>query len=260
MTDFTSTTLATVAIPVKEVEDKTDYYDYIERYEEQGYKTYRGFKYHLNFPDEWILDELPQTGRECWNCVGRPGCSQQGYAMWRGLILGYCMNCVREYNGERGCGFLGFGVERGHCHVSYIGDNAYDTYLKGEYLDDMGDVSAYPEDTLENHFQLIKQEEPNLPEDDEDDDCDIFSEDEYFCRYCEIPLSEEVEDDTCKYCREKDEDLWTDEYDQHQYDEEEEEDDGEYAKIIHGEYVELEKDDCCKITDLRFGDKIKLLK
>jgi len=257
MTDFTATSEVDVHMEVQE------YYDSIVRYEEQGYKTYRGYKYHLNFPDEWILDELPETGRECWNCVGRPGCSQQGYGMWRGLILGYCMNCVQDYEGKRGCGFLGFGVERGHCHVSYIGTAAYDTYLKGEYLDEMGDVSAYPEDTLENHFQLIQEEQQNLPDEVEEDDCDIFSEDdEYCCRYCEMPLSEEVEDDICKYCREKEEAFWADEgeYDAYQYDQEEEEDDGEYAKIIHGEYVELENGDLRKISEIRFGDKIKLLK
>ena len=36
-------------------ERQADYYDHIEYHE--GHKTYRGFNYHLDFPNEWILHE-----------------------------------------------------------------------------------------------------------------------------------------------------------------------------------------------------------
>ena len=75
------------------------------------YKTYAGLKYHVNFPNHWILNELPGTGRECMNCVGNE-LHRTGYAMWRGIVLGYCTNCaIYEYKGDRGAGFYGYGVE-----------------------------------------------------------------------------------------------------------------------------------------------------
>ena len=74
----------------------------------ENYKMYGGFKYHLSFPDEWMTNEYPFTGRECANCVGE---TVDGYAMWRGLIIGYCANCAEKYHGKRGPGFVGCGVE-----------------------------------------------------------------------------------------------------------------------------------------------------
>jgi hypothetical protein len=114
-----------------------------------NYKIYGGLKYHMNFPDEWILDELPDTGRECVNCVGKD--MKTGYAMWRGIVLGYCSNCAEEYEGKRGPGFYAHGVE------TYMKNSisVYDTYLHDVDLEILGDPAENPKDTMEN-FHLMR--------------------------------------------------------------------------------------------------------
>ena len=103
-----------------------------------NYKTFGGFKYHLNFPDEWITCEYPLTGRECANCVG-----VDGDAMWRGMIIGYCVSCAATYDGKRGPGFLGCGVESPlenavSAYRLYLGDLALE-----EPENDVEDIDDY---------------------------------------------------------------------------------------------------------------------
>jgi hypothetical protein len=109
------------------------------------YKTYKGFKYHLNFPENWMIREVEGTGRQCVNCVGE---SHDGHAMWRGIILGYCGNCsVYKYNESRGKGWYGHGVQDpnscGKSYKEYLGSAEID-------FENYGDIEANPEDTLEN--------------------------------------------------------------------------------------------------------------
>lgn len=140
----------------------------IERYD--GYKVFGGFKYHLNFPDEWILDELPHTGRECWNCVGKD--EDCGYAMWRGIVLGYCANCALDYEGERGRGFCGFGIEAPrHKYKS-----AFTLYLGEVDFESLGDLEANPEDTLENAKEYLD----DIIDDYVNDSDDEMSDEEYY--------------------------------------------------------------------------------
>jgi len=109
------------------------------------YKTYKGFKYHLNFPENWMIREVEGTGRQCVNCVGE---SHDGHAMWRGIILGYCGNCYKyTYNESRGKGWYGHGVQDpnscGKSYKEYLGSAEID-------FENYGDIEANPEDTLEN--------------------------------------------------------------------------------------------------------------
>jgi hypothetical protein len=140
----------------------------IERYE--GYKMFDGFKYHLNFPDEWILDELPYTGRQCWNCVGHG--DKCGYAMWRGIVIGYCANCALSYEGERGRGFIGFGIEE--LRPEY--KTACSLYLGGVDFETLGDLADNPEDTLENAREFL---EDIIADYGVDDDHDRGSEEDF---------------------------------------------------------------------------------
>ena len=147
------------------------------------YKTFDGFKYHLNYPDEWILCELPDTGRQCTNCVGD---GNNGYAMWRGIILGYCANCARDYNHLRGRGFMCHGVES-DCR----GPSAFDLYLGEINWDNYGDVSVNPEDTMENRAEFLEHcfevdSEPEIDEpihtysdDSEDEQDEYYDEDDF---------------------------------------------------------------------------------
>ena len=114
-----------------------------------AYKTYKGYKYHLNFPNEWILNEEENTGRDCNNCVDK---TNTGYAMWRGIILGYCANCCQfNYEGTRGIGFMGRAVEV-ECSRDILGKSVFKTYLKDINLEEVGDISENPEDTIENRL------------------------------------------------------------------------------------------------------------
>ena len=120
----------------------------------EGYKTYKGFKYHLNFPNEWILNEEYDTGRQCSNCIGTHGYND-GYACWRGIILGYCANCAWIYNGNRGRGFYGRAVE--FIRNDNVGDSVFDTYLKNIDLENTGNIMDSPEDTMENHEKMLAE-------------------------------------------------------------------------------------------------------
>jgi hypothetical protein len=258
MTEFTDE----VNIPMKIQEC----YD-IVRNEEQGYKTYKGYRYHLNFPDAWILDELQNTGRECWNCVGHPGGLEQGFAMWRGIILGYCANCAYDYNGERGCGFMGCGIENVGYGDNYVGPSAFETYLETVNLDNIGDVSEYPEDTMENHFGLQNNNVEVVESDAETipySNGEPFDEIVDYCAYCGEGVTQS-DGNICKECYYGDKndaaeqgiDIESDEEDDNYAMEDET---GEYTALIHGEYVELENGDIRKPSELRFGDKVKLTK
>jgi len=138
-----------------------DLYDKIEYPEGKDYKTYRGFRYHLNFPDEWILYEKEDTGRACANCVGRPSQftglpDMTGFAMWRGIILGYCSNCAHhDYTYERGRGFMGDGVEHPNTAVS-----AFDMYLGEIDFETLGDLDMNPDNTLENQEKTLEEVKP----------------------------------------------------------------------------------------------------
>jgi len=94
-----------------------------------AYYSYDEELYCGTFPEEWVLDHLPDTGpKECKNCA----C----YGSWNGVFLGYCINCARYvYNGERGRGFIDIGRE----NADYNGSSVFDTYLKDVLPDDVGD-------------------------------------------------------------------------------------------------------------------------
>lgn len=77
------------------------------------YYVINGIKYDSHFPQEWAtnhrdfaqgddpcdLDYVTETGPEsCGNC--------ESYGSLRGVFVGYCMNCAREYNFTRGKGFV----------------------------------------------------------------------------------------------------------------------------------------------------------
>lgn len=75
---------------------------------ESHYYVVNGVKYDRRFPEEWATnhlsfsdghpDDILHTGPEnCENC----SC----YGSLRGVFVGYCSNCSREYKYERGGGF-----------------------------------------------------------------------------------------------------------------------------------------------------------
>ncbi len=109
------------------------------------FKTYNEELYALEFPDEWMKDHKEGTGPACQNCVA--------YATWRGVFIGYCANCAKDYQGfSRGIGFCGKAVE---CEVKDRPKekSAYKTYLKGVSLNQIGDIEFNPSHTIDAHYE-----------------------------------------------------------------------------------------------------------
>jgi hypothetical protein len=61
-------------------------------------------KYHIRFPIDWAISHktftypgLPGYGtgpKQCFNC--------RDYGSFRGIFVGYCSNCLIDYNNDRG--------------------------------------------------------------------------------------------------------------------------------------------------------------
>jgi hypothetical protein len=156
-----------------------------------AYYSYDGELYCGTFPEEWVLNHMPDTGpKECKNCAH--------YGSWNGVFLGYCANCARlVYNGERGCGFIDIGRE---CDYNYDagGFSVFDTYLKGVFPDDVGDKDFMdsaalqdvqsPPDEDENDLENLTFEEkyPDIDIDEVNayyDDCEVLEEVTYSLDY-----------------------------------------------------------------------------
>jgi len=137
-------------------EEKIEYCD--------GYKTYHGCKFVITFPDEWILNEKKDTGRECENCynINCEGIAN-GFGMWRGIFIGYCRNCAEyDYEFTRGFGFDGQAVENitfDYKRGIYNNDSsATYGYLSTIDFETLGDIKMNPEDILENKLRFYQKE------------------------------------------------------------------------------------------------------
>lgn len=88
------------------------------------YYTYNGAVYVGAFPEEWAKTNKANTGpNECGNCAFYGSIGEFGNKKF----IGYCANCAKDYDGERGRGLIGFGEENNimSCYASI-----YDTYMK----------------------------------------------------------------------------------------------------------------------------------
>jgi hypothetical protein len=120
--------------------------------------------YHENFPVEWAVDHLEDTGpNECLNC--------EDYGCINGIFIGYCVNCATHvYNGSRGRGFIDYGIE-------YNGDevlnkpSVFDTYLKDVNVFDIEPIITYDED---NDYRMdVDDYDDRMDVDNSDDSMDI---------------------------------------------------------------------------------------
>jgi hypothetical protein len=128
------------------------------------YKMYQTYKYVLTFPNHWILNEKANTGRECANCCNiNPQGISTGMGMWRGVIIGYCINCANDYGFSRGYGFQGQAVENipTKTHSLQKPIAALHTYLLHIDLNKIGNIQCNPKDTIENHIFLCELQEYN---------------------------------------------------------------------------------------------------
>jgi len=78
--------------------------------------------YHPSFPNRWIENHEHDTGPEqCSNCAY--------YGSYQGQFIGYCCNCaIHVYEGQRGRGFIGEGIELVD-ERTWRWVSAYETYL-----------------------------------------------------------------------------------------------------------------------------------
>lgn len=130
------------------------------------YYVIDGIKYDVHFPQEWANDhkDFPQgypyedllatTGPEkCGNC--------EFYGSLRGVFVGYCRNCAREYEFKRGGGFC-----FDYCHEE-MWENL--DYMKGVRLAQIGDLYVkevedepeYPEYKFPRKFSKASQTNPS---------------------------------------------------------------------------------------------------
>jgi hypothetical protein len=102
-----------------------------------NYYEVDGELYAIQFPRQWALNHLDYTGpKNCMNC--------KYYGSWNGVFIGYCTNCAREYDTDRGNGFSDIGEEKPTDEfirdLYYENDySAKNTYLKNVKPDDIGD-------------------------------------------------------------------------------------------------------------------------
>ena len=101
--------------------------------------------YDVNFPLQYALSHIEGTGpMECGNCYD--------YGSWRGVFIGYCVNCAYHYNYTRGRGFIYYGIE----NFISEGISVFDTYLKGVSLANIGHYAyGRPEHVLDNNRKPI---------------------------------------------------------------------------------------------------------
>ena len=92
--------------------------------------SYNGELFTKTFPMEWAVDQLPETGTECNNCLF--------YGFWNGVFCMYCVDCASLYDGKRGGGVYGH-VCDGECGDPHSPTAAVNTYLKDVSLKEIGD-------------------------------------------------------------------------------------------------------------------------
>lgn len=102
------------------------------------YYSYDDELYDNHFPKEYAVSHKPNTGpKECKLCA------KHGH--WRGVFIGYCVKCaVSQYKQKRGNGFIAPGVE----FCIQQSESAFNTYLKGVTLDEIGDYYMNPDDVI----------------------------------------------------------------------------------------------------------------
>ena len=130
--------------------------------------SYNGELFTKTFPMDWAVNQLPQTGTECGNCLF--------YGCWNGTFCMYCVDCARVYGGERGGGVYGH-VHEGECGDPANPNAAANTYLKDVTLKEIGDleiqdcceVFSVPNGDVGVGFQEQKIFEENVEEEFKDE-------------------------------------------------------------------------------------------
>ena len=128
------------------------------------YYVINGIKYDAHFPEEWANDhqDFPQGHpyEDYLACTGPEKCGNCAfYGTLRGVFVGYCSNCAREYEFERGKGYL----------YDYTQEELWERleYMKGVMLNQIGDSYIDTIETIEeepnyNFSARVTREQKNM--------------------------------------------------------------------------------------------------
>jgi len=132
---------------------------------------YKGYWYHINFPENWAKSHIEDTGpNDCENCAVFGSINE--------VFIGYCVNCADYiYKGSRGKGFMGDGVEFDYGDQCGY-DSAFETYLQGIDLNSIKPI----EDSI-NQTE-ISEDIKDIKEIDEYDDMNQFDDHTDSILYC----------------------------------------------------------------------------
>ena len=147
---------------------------------EQGkYYKFKHIKYHIRFPLDYALSHDPeQIGcgpEKCKNCLF--------FGSIRGVFVGYCQNCIRDFQNTRG-----YPAELDYKHLTQEKFEECLPYMKGIKLEDIGDGEEDQEQEnqeQEQENQEQDQEQQDVWFDDDDNwnsyeyDEDYYAPDEY---------------------------------------------------------------------------------
>jgi len=163
-------------------------------------------QYDIHFPLLWALEPIKDEKgfiygpSDCSNCLG--------YGSYRGVFIGYCLNCAKIYGYERGNGFITHGVECSEGDNREAKNSVWNTYLKNVKLEDIGwDFLVDPpfvdnwvsdaEEAVED-VDEIKEEIKEEKEDEVFRDVESISSDDlidFKDKYCPSPKYVETEFD-----------------------------------------------------------------
>ena len=154
----------------RELNLKTEYIIKIIQGSHQKIYQIGTVQYDIHFPLHWALEPMKDEyftygPSECNNCLE--------YGSYRGVFIGYCLNCAKMYQYKKGNGFLDCGVE---CSEDEEDDakvdrreaknSAWNTYLKNVKLEDIG-WDYYPPFVDD----LLSVEEEDVDKTKEEENC-----------------------------------------------------------------------------------------
>jgi hypothetical protein len=117
-------------------DDEDDEYPEEEPFHYEDKYLYDYQWYHEKFPEAWALNHQEGTGPgQCNNCAD--------YGSVNGVFIGYCANCALYcYEGSRGRGFMGDGVELSDNDALQY-PSVFDTYLENVNVNNILPIPGY---------------------------------------------------------------------------------------------------------------------
>lgn len=154
--------------------------------------------YDIHFPLNWIFNEefkmypCSNNNIDLNSLTGPNHCTNcRDYGVYKGVFIGYCLNCAAEFENKRGNGMTDIeeGLELNEHMVAF--DLTYfkkeysiwNTYLKDVSLQEIGDLTLKSEYDLYKDLPDLIPVELNYGNEDKNNDWYLISKDEDDSRY-----------------------------------------------------------------------------